>query len=459
MGRQDKGAASSDRVYNLMESPLTGKMFKAKPKILEMFWVVLGQFTAALGGIVGVRLLTYKLDPVSYGELALGMTIAMFAHQVVLGALGQSSLRYFSPASDRRELRNYFKSILSIAGKITIGIIGAAVILIIALYYLGDTKWVWLFALALIFSIFSGYNGILDGIQNAARQRKVVAWHQGLSQWLRFLLAVFLIIIFGARSAIAMAGYVIAALVIITSQYYFFKKTIVSRYETEDIANNEIINSYTKKLFNYAWPFSVWGFFTWAQMSSDKWALQFFSSTKNIGLYSALYQLSYYPIILFLGLLSQFVTPILFSRAGDGADHERMRNTINLNKTLVYATLVITLIFVSMAYIFHNLIFRLFVSPEYSLVAPLLPLLVLAGGLFSAGQIASLTLMIRSDTSRLLSPKIWTAILGVTLNFAGVYYFGLIGAVWANIIFSLVYFVWISLILLNYDNTKAIKWV
>ena len=38
---------------------------------------------------------------------------------------------------------------------------------------------------ATVFALISGLNGVLSGLQNAARQREVVAWHRALEQWLR----------------------------------------------------------------------------------------------------------------------------------------------------------------------------------------------------------------------------------------------------------------------------------
>ena len=47
---------------------------------------MIGQIATIIGSLVLVRVLTEYLDPVDYGILALGMTIAGLMNQVVTGA-------------------------------------------------------------------------------------------------------------------------------------------------------------------------------------------------------------------------------------------------------------------------------------------------------------------------------------------------------------------------------------
>lgn len=134
----------------------------------ELFWICLGQLAVVLGGILGVRLLTYKLAPSSYGELALGMTIATVAQQIIFGPLGQSLLRFFAPAHEHGQLNTYIKTAKILLIKSTAIIIFIAIVLIAGLFLTGSIKWIWLFFFAFLFCLFSNYNSILDGVQNAA---------------------------------------------------------------------------------------------------------------------------------------------------------------------------------------------------------------------------------------------------------------------------------------------------
>ncbi len=170
-------------------------------------------------------------------------------------------------------------------------------------------------------------------MQNAARQRVVVAWHDGLAPWLRFIAAVVLIGLLGAFSSVAMLGYGLASVIVLSSQFLFFRRRISVMDTTRAVP--EVTHEWTRKMYNYGWPFAVTGLFSWVHASSDRWALQIFSSTSTVGLYTVLYQIGYYPISLLANLITQLVMPVLFSRAGDGSDLARMQTVRELNKTIV----------------------------------------------------------------------------------------------------------------------------
>ena len=429
----------------------------------ELAWICLGQLIVVLGGIFGVRLLTYKLSPSVYGDLAIGMTAVIVAQQIILGPLGQSFLRFFSSAYEDKTLNIYIKSIRFLLTKATVIILIIAVISIVGLYLTGNTNWVWLFALAFLYSLFSGYNIVLDCIQNAARQRKVVALHQGVGQWLHFFIPIGLIGLWGSYSSIVMFGYIVASLIILTSQLSFFRKKIIALFPaTIEEVPRDTLKRYTKKILTYAWPFSSWALFAWAQFVSSRWALLSFAGAKDVGLYSILYQFGYYPLVAVSALALQSTTPVLFSRAGSGNDPARIVNTIRLNNFLILAAVIATIISVVFFRIFHKQFFLLLVAPEYRSVSYLLPLLVLSGGLFAIGQMINVTFFVKADTQALIYPKIITAILGILLNYLGAYFYGLVGVVAAGVAFSLMYLIWVFIMYFfskkQYNRQGTTEW-
>ena len=55
----------------------------------EAFWVFVGQAGTAIGGLIGVKLLTHVLIPAEYGKLALANTIVAFIGANLFGPFGQ----------------------------------------------------------------------------------------------------------------------------------------------------------------------------------------------------------------------------------------------------------------------------------------------------------------------------------------------------------------------------------
>ena len=405
----------------------------------EGFWVLFGQILTVSGSLFGVRILTEFLNPTAYGELALGMTIATVANQVLLGPFNQGVSRFYAPAVERGDLRGYFQAVgrlMLLAGGVLVlvGFFG-----IFGLAMAGRAEWLAITAGAFSFAVFSGFNTVLRGIQNAARQRNVVAILQGIEVWGRWLFAAGFLLCWGTRSAMAMYGYAVAAALIFFSQLAFMQNIGSERFSVR-LKSNE----WLKNIWTYSWPFSVWGIFTAVHLASDRWALEIFSTTKDVGFYLVLFQIGYLPITLLTGIFTQFLAPIFYQRVGDGRDEQRRSSVHHLSWRLTWLALTLTGGVYLFTRAFHDQIFKIFVGKEYLSISNLLPFMVLSGGIFAAAQIVSLNLMSQMKTRNMMMPKIITALIGVSLNLLGAHLIGLKGVVMASILFSGIHFLWMA---------------
>ena len=91
----------------------------------EAFFVVSGQVVGAAGNIFAIRILTTLLPPAGYGQLALAMTGAVLAQQLVLGPIGTACVRYFAPAQESGEVGTYARAVawMFLAGSVALGIV------------------------------------------------------------------------------------------------------------------------------------------------------------------------------------------------------------------------------------------------------------------------------------------------------------------------------------------------
>ena len=404
---------------------------------LEGFWILSGQVAAVIGALVLVRVLTEYLEPEEYGQLTLGLTIAGLVNQVVMGGLTAGISRFYSIAAEKNELPEYLKASQQLMGYavMTAGAISLASIS--GLLWMGHSQWTVLATAALVLSVFNGCSSALSGIQNAARQRAVVALHGGVEPWLRILLAVGMMLWLGSSSTAVILGYAFSSLIVTGSQLLLLQKLI-----RPEGAITHMSRDWGQKIWAYSWPFSVWGIFTWLQQISDRWALQTFSSAHEVGLYAVVFQLGYVPIGLVMGMAMTFLGPILYQRSGNTADQTRNLSVHRIAWRITFASLAITALAFMFTLLLHEWIFELLVATKYHEVSHLLPWVVLAGGVFASAQMLALKLMSEMKSAVMTTAKIVTAVLTVGLNIYGASQFGSQGVVAALIAFSCIYFFW-----------------
>lgn len=421
----------------------------------ESFWIAVGQLAAVLGALVGIRVLTELMSPDVYGQLALGMTLALMAGQALMGPLSAGASRFFASASEIGELKPYLVGIRKLLWVITIAILLLTVVIVASMYVSDYKAWTSLITVAAAFALFTGYNNIANGIQNAARQRIIVALHSGLAPWLRMLIAVCLIYIFGASGTVVISGYILATAIILISQYLFFKPVLhTAKHQLGATSNTS--NIWQTRIFNYSWPFATWGIFSAVHLASDRWALVTFNSQTEVGFFAVLYQLGYFPVAIFTEMLVSLISPVLFQRAGDGSSLHRINNAVKLNVKMVCIVLLATVFIFIVTWLAHKLIFSIFVAKQYEMISYLLPWVVLSAGMVSGGHVFSLSRMSSLETRGLIIPKVVTAIIGITLNILSAYFYGLEGVVFAQLLFSVIYFGWMTLQYLTFSKRLAL---
>jgi O-antigen/teichoic acid export membrane protein len=409
----------------------------------ESIWIIAGQVASIIGALVLVRVLTEYLDPAEYGKLALGLTVAGLVNQVVMGGISNGISRYYSIANEKNDLSSYLYASKRLLGYATLVVTVLATVLLFTLVKAKLQHWMPLALAVVMFSLFSGYNGALSGIQNAARQRSIVAIHAGFNAWLKISLVIGMIFWLGNSSTNVVLGYFFSAVVITLSQLYFLNRLVkrhsVSRRESEK-------RNWHSQVWAFSWPFSVWGMFTWLQQASDRWALQSFATPSDVGQYAVVYQLGFAPVGLLLGFVVSLIAPILYQRAGDALEATRNADVHRLLWRIAIFCLLLTAIAFAISWLLHERLFHWLVSEMYRDTSVYFPWVIMAGGLFATAQMLSLKLMSELRSHDLLYAKIGSAVIGVLTNILGAWLFGVAGVVMSLLLFSFLYFLWTAFI-------------
>ena len=420
-------------------------MHKLKKYLGEASWITLGQILIALGGLAGIRLLTNVLPPESYGELGLGMAIASFISQIIYWPISNGATRLYSVAESKSAVFNFVSAINEMLKHAAFVVFVVFAFGFVFNIFIFDSLRAQYFVALLFYTILSGCGSVYAGVLNASRRRAAIAISQSIEVWARFILAFFLISVFGGLSEWALTGFAIVSTIVVFWQY---RSVSVSE---DQIYTNEIGKDAWKiDITKYIRPFFIIGLFVGVGAVSDRLILNAFASKTEVGLYVVLYQLGFYPITIITGVLVAFIEPIIYQRIGAGYNKETIAKSGKVINIIAIFMLGFSLFAALLASILSNLIFSIFTEKSYHQVSNYLPIVVLSGGLFAAGNALALKIQAYQLSSRLIAPKIGMAVFGVLANIIGAYGYGLKGVVFAGLATSSFY------LLMVYLNSRGL---
>lgn len=399
----------------------------------DTIWLFIGHSASFLGALLMVRLLTSYLEPAQYGHLALSLTLLTLVGQLVSGPLAAAVARYYSIASEREGLEIYAGSVRRLIFYFALVVLIVSAIAAVISFFIFGLYWTKAVLGVFTYALFTGANSVFIGILNAARRRRAVAIFQILEWSLKLGAVLVVIAVFEASQVNIIFAFCCATSAMLAAHFLVSMK----------LAGAQVSAGHSSKLRNeilaYSWPFSIWGVFTWAQLSSDRWALELFEGAEVLGLFAVLYQIGYAPLSQLVRLTIASASPLIYDLAGDASDAGRASSAHNMGLRLAIAGASLTAGFFFIATMLHREVFEIVVGPGYEKSSIYLPWVVSAGGLFGIGQILSLNLMARMLTRQLLLIKVVASCFGVLANVIGAYTFGLLGIIIALNFFSFIY--------------------
>lgn len=395
----------------------------------ELSWVVAGQCLAFLGGFAGIKLLTNAMGSDGYGRLALGMTIAGLLNMFIYGPIGQVVSRYFSVYRERGSLDIYFFVLKK--AHIATGVVlifGTAVAGTLVWWWLG-VDWALLVVTAVLFGIVGGINSSFLALQGAIRQRKIVALHQAADTWVRPLLAIFGLWILGNGAPSAFVGFIAGTMLVTLSQGFFAMRSpqISGHWQANDVRRMQW-RSASREYTSYASSIMVFAGFAAISMYSDRWILQGLFGANEVGIYAALYQIGNAPVAFLIGLIGQFVVPIIFERAGAMTSVAQAENSSKLLNQVVVVSAILLIPIIAASYFFSEPVVRILTNAQFSEHSEVLWLIVSGIALFNIGQLLAIKGLNFGRPAVYLFPKAAQAVSFVSLMYPLATRYGLVGA-------------------------------
>jgi O-antigen/teichoic acid export membrane protein len=406
----------------------------------EMKWILFGQFLGFIGGFIGIKVLTNLMGPNGYGQLALGLTIAGLFNTYVYGPVANVVIRFFSVYRERDTLGSYFSILRKSHRMIAIGGICLAVIASgTSGYFLGG-EWALIILLSCLYGVTSGINVSFISLQNAIRQRKIVALHQGADVWLRIGLSIALLFLFSTSGCFALLGYLIGTLLVTISQRIFALKNETIRKNWQLATPDPLLEKQAFKEFSgYAASFMIFAVFASFSLYADRWILQGLFGSSAVGVYAAIYQIAASPVAIFFTMVSQLIVPIVFERAGSMTTTSQVESSGKLLHQTILVSSLVSIVITVAAYLFSEPLVRILTTTAFAENHHLLWIIAMGLCMFNLGQQLTIKGLSFNQPRIYLWPKILQALSLFILGFVLAHYFKMTGVAWAVCLSSILY--------------------
>jgi O-antigen/teichoic acid export membrane protein len=394
----------------------------------EFGWVAAGQLFALVATAVGTKILTTQLGSVEYGRLTLGLTLATLLGQAIYGPFISALARLWSPYEEAGHVGELRAATDRLVGWITLPLLVIGVAIAGALYAQGEIAASMLVIGAVCFGLFQNVFAVYNSIETANRRRKWAALFQTIAQVARIGFGVGAVLLVGGSSAVAAVGLAVGIIVVLIAQY----RSVPSARAVTGARGA------FDELWRYGRYFLGWGALGGVQLVSDVWALKLFTNDAVVGVYGLASLIAASTIASVGGVLTQFVYPIAFQRAGTGRSADRIQPAVRLVRETSTVMAVLTIAALAIVLLFGSELVQLVSAPTFAAAAVLLPGIILAAGIQQTANILGLVPMIRTDMRRYSLLRVGTSILAIVLNVVGAWWGGVYGLVAALIVGSFV---------------------
>jgi O-antigen/teichoic acid export membrane protein len=221
--------------------------------------------------------------------------------------------------------------------------------------------------------------------------------------------------------------------------HFALKLPALSEHWSAPIKSKEAIGRTMRELVEFGKPFLYFAMFGLVSAYADRWIVFGMLGEEAVGRYAVIYQLANAPILLAVGIMNQFIVPLIFDRAGAIATDGQSRGSTQLLYQIVKVFGVMIVLLVGASYLFSETVVRFVTASEFVVYHHLLWIVVLGVGTFQLAQLLVLKGLSHNMTAGYVVPKMVQAVALVVLLVLLTNVMGIVGVAWALFGSSLVY--------------------
>lgn len=386
--------------------------------------VFLGFGLVALTSFALVKYLTHHFLPAEYGIISLFISISGILNQFIYAPIYQWILRYY-PFYIEKNLSNLYYHFFNRFQKYNL--IAVFLILIPNVLFLQNG-----YIYAVVYGLLFGQGNLLIFHYTAQRKRFRSSLIQFLEVSLRFLLS-FLAITYVNQD-------VLSIIICFTLAAFISSVPFYLNGPSEGVLSSDILDA-SKEFKKFSLTYVGFGALFTITTYLDRWLLLVFSSSHEVGLFAALYQVSNAPINILFTIFTHLLTPIVFQRAGDLNSIEKIQSAFKLLRQSSFLLLGVLFSLVIFYALFAEQLILFFASPRFISVSPLLVWMGIAFLFFQLGQHWSLVPSLLKKPEKMWFPKITQTLSFTIVCVSLIQKYGLAGVVSAHVVSSFLYFV------------------
>ena len=263
-----------------------------------------GQALPALAAFITVPIYTHLFSPAAFGNYALTAAAGELLLLATVTGFGQAAVRFFSAYQLQSQLPSYFAAVLGSMAFTTLAttVVSAGVLLLIQPSVPGDL-YPLLWAALVLFVVSAFYATLMDVLRGEEKSR----WYTTLSIGQAFgsiILGLMFVLVLQMGIAGLIWGQALSLLLSILPLLLLTTRSVT-------VHPTDLHRSDFKQLWTYALPFTAGNVAFWTLSLADRYILELFRGSYEVGLYSVANKISWRSIQLLVNLFFLVPAPLV----------------------------------------------------------------------------------------------------------------------------------------------------
>ena len=405
----------------------TGRLLMQRRITKDLLTYLPGKALPALAAFITVPIYTHLFSPDEFGNYVLATAASEFLLLGAISGFGQASVRFFSTYQLKSGLSSYFATIFGSVGLITVLVAAAcSSLLLIFRPLIPSDLYPLLWAALALFVVSAWFNTLTDVLRGQEESRWYslvwISQHYG-----GIIFGLILVLVLGTGISGLIWGQTLSLLLPTIPLIWFTTRSVAIRPAHLNRAD-------FKQLWTFAWPVTIGNIAFWTLSLADRYIVNMFRGSYEVGLYAIANKISSRTILLLASLFFLVPAPLI-SRLWEERGRQVTEEALTEFTRMLFLMIIPAVVGISL--IAAPLV-RLLADEAYFRGYTAIWLVAFASMALGLSDLGSIGCLVTNRTRLIARNQCLAAGAGLILNFILVPKFGFMGAAMsAAIAFSL----------------------